>query len=62
MKHFASKSPINLLRVDRERKLAEILVNKAPTNRDAPEVVAGTIVQIRTEEEEEERGNPSSLP
>ena len=57
MKHFANGSPIDPLRVDWEGKLVEILVGEAPTNHDTLEVVAGTIVQMGVEEEEEEGGN-----
>ena len=51
MKHFAIGSPINLSRVDQERKLSEILAKEAPTDRDAPKVAIGVIVQIEAEEE-----------
>ena len=61
MKHFDSGYPIDLLRVDQEKKLAKILAKEAPIDRDATNTVAGAIVQFRVEEEEEERGNPRSL-
>ena len=59
MKHFSNRSLIDLSRVDRKRKLVEILAKEALTNRDTPKVVAGVIVQIRMEEEEEEGEKPS---
>ena len=44
VKYFSSGNSIDLSRVDRERKLAEILVEEALTDRNAQEVVVGSIV------------------
>ena len=63
VKHFSSGTSIDLSRVDQEMKLDEILVEGAPTNQDTPEAAMGPIIQINGEEdEEEEGGNPRSLP
>ena len=62
VKHFTSETPIDLSRVDRERKLDEIMAERAPTNQDALELVVGLIIQIGMEEDkDEEGGNPYSL-
>ena len=57
VKHFANGSMVDLSRVDQERKLDEILVKEAPTDRNAQEVPPGMTVRIGAEEEEEEGGN-----
>ena len=44
VKHFANKTPIDLSRVDQERKLEEILVKGALTNQDASEAAMGPII------------------
>ena len=53
MKHFISGSTIDLSKMDRERKLAEILVEEAPADRNAQELAAEVIVHLEVEEEEE---------
>ena len=53
VKHFASGSMVDLSRVDREKKLEEILVNEAPIDRNAQEAHARMTVQIEVEDEKE---------
>ena len=58
MKHFVSRSMVNLSRVDQEKNLDEILVEKAPTDCNAQKALVGTTVQIGVEEQEEEEVKP----
>ena len=58
MKYFSNRSTVDLSKVDRERKLADILAKEALTNRNIQEMVVGVTVQLGAEDEEEEGGNP----
>ena len=54
IKHFNNSASVDLLKVDRGRKLEEILAQGASDYQGAPTVLAGLVVYLKEEGEEKE--------
>ena len=62
VRHFARGTPVNLSKVDREKKLSEILAIKAMSSQVARAAVGGEETPIGVNEEEEGAETPIRYP